>query len=123
MATGEGTGGGGQGEEGGQEGQGTQGSENARRAEESVERARTEPGKEEHIFDNPEHQWGRTGLDRNGNWDLIRQTLESNGQNIRAAGDSPFEVSRTFGDDVVTVRGRVVNGVIRLGTSFVNAAP
>jgi hypothetical protein len=131
MATAGEGGGGGQGDSGGDEqggggqGGGGQGGEGARRAEEAVTRARNDPAKQDHIFNNPrhDHQWGRTGQDLDGNWNLIRQTLESNWNGIRGAGGSPFEVTRTFGNVSVTVRGRLVNGVIRIGTAFVNAVP
>jgi hypothetical protein len=33
-----------------------------------------------------------------------------------------YEVSSTFGEIVVTVRGKVVEGVIRIGTAFANLA-
>jgi hypothetical protein len=119
----EGGGGGGEGNSGGNQEGGGQGGEGARRAEEAVTRARNDPAKQDHIFNNPrhDHQWGRTGQDMDGSWNLIRQTLERNWSGIRGAGGAPFEVTHTFGNFSVTVRGRLVNGVIRIGTVFVNA--
>lgn len=89
-------------------------------AGDAVSRAEADSNKVDHIFDNPthDHQWGATGLSQEGNWNLIRDTIESNYGQIPDNG--VFEVTQDFGGYSVTVRGAVVDGVVRIGTAWVN---
>ena len=83
-------------------------------------RAQEDPNKVDHIFDNPthDHQWEATGLDQEGNWNLIRDTIEGNYDLMPESG--VFEVTENFGGYTVTVRGAVVDGAVRIGTAWVN---
>jgi hypothetical protein len=108
------------GEGGGDAGGDSEFQDNVNRA---IERERP-PEREAHIFENRlhDHNWDVTGLDREGNWNLIRTTLENNQGIIENAPDrTPIDVVTNFGRYSVTVRIFLINGVIRIGTAWVNA--
>src|SRR5215208_6058728 len=87
----------------------------AAEAEAAVESAQADPNKVGHIFENPTHphNWEATGLDQAGNWNLIEETL---GQNYELLPESGiYEVTQVFEGYSVTVRGRIVDGIIRIG--------
>src|SRR5215208_107782 len=89
-------------------------------AEAAVESAQADPNKVGHIFENPTHphNWEATGLDQAGNWNLIEETL---GQNYELLPESGiYEVTQVFEGYSVTVRGRIVDGIIRIGSAWVN---
>jgi hypothetical protein len=88
----------------------------------AIQVAQNNPQKVAHIFNNPMHNWHVTGQSTAGNWNLIQQTIAANYQQI-ISSPTPFEVSAVFGNVTVTVRGMVVNGVIRIGTAFANPMP
>src|SRR5215208_1845162 len=92
----------------------------AAEAEAAVESAQADPNKVGHIFENPTHphNWEATGLDQAGNWNLIEETL---GQNYELLPESGiYEVTQVFEGYSVTVRGRIVDGIIRIGSAWVN---
>lgn len=95
--------------------------EQSQRIQNTIDKERSIPNKEDHIFDNPthDHQWDVTGLDRAGNWNLIKTTLENNGDLIPLENGN-YEVTEVFGNYSVTVRGTVIDGIIRIGTAWVN---
>src|SRR5215208_6392700 len=89
-------------------------------AEAAVESAQADPNTVGHIFENPTHphNWEATGLDQAGNWNLIEETL---GQNYELLPESGiYEVTQVFEGYSVTVRGRIVDGIIRIGSAWVN---
>jgi RHS repeat-associated protein len=88
--------------------------------DDAIKRARSDPNKEHHIFDNPthEHNWDATGQDRDGNWSLIGDTLRQTFQDVTRGGR--FEVTQSFGPFSVTMRGTFANGNIFIGTGWVN---
>jgi RHS repeat-associated protein len=91
-------------------------------AQNAVQLAQNSPEKVIHIFDNPMHNWYLTSQNIPGNWNIIQQTIATNYQQI-ISSPTAFEVSTTFGNFIVTVRGAVVDGAVRIGTAFVNPLP
>ena len=89
----------------------------AREAQQAVDFAEVDPNKLAHIFDNPGHNWDLTGLDQAGNLDLIEQAIAENWASLPE--DGLFRVSLDVGGRIVQVSGKVVGGVIRIGSAWV----
>jgi len=89
-------------------------------AQRALERAQASPNRDHHIFDQTKHNWDLTGSDQQGNWNLIRTTLQNKYKDVMRAPEA-YEVSEPFGNYKVTVTGKVVNGVVRISNAWVNA--
>ncbi len=92
--------------------------EAATEAQSAVESAENDPNKLNHIFGKAEHNWDMTGLDQQGNLNLIQNTLQNSYGQLPDHG--VFQVTQNFGNYAVTVRGAIVNGVVRIGSAWVN---
>jgi hypothetical protein len=74
-----------------------------------------------HIFGKPKHNFDLTGMDQQGNLDLIQQTVEENVNQITAQGAN---YSKDFGEYTVTVRIYVDNAdEPYIDTAYVNPNP
>ena len=94
--------------------------------EESVNQAiasvRGEPNRVHHIFGNPTHNhyWYVTGLDNEGNWDLIRQTMCDNQGDIESIPDRiPSRVQTDFDTYTVEVQCIIIDGILRITDAWV----
>ena len=85
----------------------------------AVESAKADPNKVSHIFDQVKHNWDMTGLNQEGNWNLIQNTLQNNYRQLPSHGG--YEITQNFGNYAVTVRGAVISGAIRIGSAWINA--
>ncbi|HEX8103183.1 MAG TPA: RHS repeat-associated core domain-containing protein [Solirubrobacteraceae bacterium] len=74
-----------------------------------------DPNKLRHIFDKPEHNLGGLTRELGGRESVVREAVLA----VPRRTTGTFEVSRQVGRYNLTVRGRVVNGVPRIGTVFV----
>lgn len=99
--------------------------ERVRRMEEvesavKIARGEINSNKDHHVFDKPQHKWHLTGLDRQGNWDLIETTLLNKYEEAKNTTVDNYEVEENFGNYKVTVTGRVVKGALRISDAWVN---
>ena len=88
----------------------------------AIERTKGEPNRVHHIFENPthDHLWNKTGLDEEGNWNLIKETMIDNQAVIESApNNTPGTVQTNFGTYTVDVRYIKVNGTLRLTDAWI----
>lgn len=88
----------------------------------AIDRVKQEPNRVHHIFENPthDHMWNATGLDEDGNWNLIRQTMFDNQDIINTTPPgTPGQVTTSFGTYTVVVRYIILNGVLRIVDAWV----
>jgi WXG100 family type VII secretion target len=88
----------------------------------AIDKASSDPNKVHHIFDNPthDHLWDRTGLDEEGNWNLIREALMKNYQRISGLSNGMRdEVVENFGNFTLVVRIIVLKGAIRIADAWI----
>jgi hypothetical protein len=68
-----------------------------------------------HIFGKAQHNLGPITRELGGEEALMREAVLA----VPRATTGTFEVTKTVGTYSLTVRGRVVNGVPRIGTVFI----
>lgn len=88
----------------------------------ALDRAQQDPNRVHHIFENPthDHLWGTTGLDQQGDWNLIRQTMIDNQGLINDTPAGEANVAKTsFGGYTVNVRFIKIGGILRISTAWV----
>lgn len=88
----------------------------------AIDRAQQDPNRVHHIFENPthDHLWGTTGLDQQGDWNLIRQTMVDNQGIVNSTpAGTPGQVTTSFGGYTVVVRYIIINGVLRIADAWV----
>ena len=88
----------------------------------TIERARGDPNRVHHIFENPTHNhyWNVTGLNEEGNWDLISQTMRDNKGDIESTSDrTPGRIQTNFGAYTVEVQYIIIDGILRLTDAWV----
>lgn len=94
-------------------------SEAEEEAQSAVESAKADSNKIRHIFDQAKHNWHMTGMNQQGNWNLIQITLQDNYGQLPSHGR--YEITQNFENYTVTVAGAVINGAIRIGSAWINA--
>jgi len=82
-------------------------------------RDRTKGRTGDHIHENEEHLWNRTGLSREEINDKIIEALNRAASEKKLPKNGLFEIHPTIDGHPVTIRGAVVNGVAETSTAFV----
>lgn len=75
----------------------------------------------EHVIDPAKHGFAEIIRQAGGRSEALQLIIESLGEGSGVPTSGKFQVTRTILGEGVTIRGAVVNGVVRIGTSFVAA--